>query len=87
MQHIPFEEVDWVQVARELGIHISAFGDIVITRYSDTQCNALAEHLAERSRAEDHLNISDYLDEMVYSGEITCTDKAKIKLYTNRLLN
>ncbi|MMZ43618.1 hypothetical protein D1872_51800 [compost metagenome] len=84
-----FGAIDWVSLAKSLGIYLPTKDGVVHYRYySDAERIALAEHLAQMvcqdSVTKDY--ITEELNTRVLRGEITTFDKAWIRLLMNRTL-
>lgn len=84
-----FNSIDWVSLARGLGIYLPSDEPFEMSKYSSIERQALAEHLADVVRNDPTLRehyVSDYLDNLIVGGSMTSFDKAWIRLLINRLL-
>jgi hypothetical protein len=83
-----FDEVDWVELARSMGIYIAPLtdSDLQLSVMDVTERQALAEYLAKDAASQPRSYVSDYLDDLMCAGNITSFDKGCIRLIVNRLL-
>ncbi|MNE44650.1 hypothetical protein D3C80_1388880 [compost metagenome] len=83
-----FESVDWVALARSMGIHLASGEPLQLSLISTDERQALAEHLLNLLTSNPKLPkgyASDYLDDMILEGRITSLDKAWVKFLLNKL--
>lgn len=82
-----FEEIDWVELARSMGIYLAPLiGDLQLSIMDEIERQALAEHIAKDAVSQPRSYVSDYLDDLMCTGKITSFDKGCIRLMVNRLL-